>query len=82
MTTYEMQSDILDCIASGKKGIDLFAELASLGYTDHDLIHLTIEDMIWSGRIIEVEYELPTMEYRVKSFYLPGKTNIKIRKNP
>ena len=73
---------ILESIASGKKGVDLATDLASNGFTDYDENQYTIDNLIWAGKIIEIEYEIPTMGYRTKSFYLPGNSIIKIRQEP
>jgi len=35
-----------------------------------------VDELIHEGEIVEVEYILPTMDYRVKSFLLPKGTQI------
>lgn len=45
-----------------------------------DLIQL-IDELINEKKIIEVEYVLPTMDYRVKSFLLPFGTNIMVNRS-
>lgn len=35
-----------------------------------------IEEAVQRGKIIEIEYMLPNMNWRIKSFYLPGGTRI------
>jgi len=38
-----------------------------------------IEELIEEGRLIEIEYALPTMSYRIKSFLLPEGSLVRIR---
>lgn len=37
-----------------------------------------VERLRDSGALIEIEYVLPSMPWRVKSFLLPGDTNLKV----
>ena len=37
-----------------------------------------LEELVREDKVIEIEYTLPNMEYRIKSFYLPAKTNYKV----
>lgn len=39
-----------------------------------------IDEMVKAGDLVEVEYILPTMNYRVKSFLLPKGTKINMKK--
>lgn len=41
-----------------------------------------IEELIKEGEIVEIEYNLPNMEYRTKSFYLPKGTTVNIVNKP
>jgi hypothetical protein len=43
--------------------------------TNFDFINV-IEELIHDGYIIEVQYILPDMDYRIKSMYFPKGTNI------
>ena len=36
-----------------------------------------IQEMVQEGMLVEVEYILPNMNYRIKSFLLPANTEIK-----
>lgn len=36
-----------------------------------------IEEMVSEGKLVEVEYLLPNMNYRIKSFLLPAGTVVK-----
>lgn len=39
----------------------------------------SIERLVDSGDLIEIEYTLPTMRWRVKSFLLPGETSLTVK---
>ena len=39
-----------------------------------------LEELIRDGEIMEIEYTLPNMDYRVKSIYMPKGTSISIKK--
>lgn len=58
--------------------VSLYNELrlANLETTD---ITKIIDEMICSNLLIEIEFVLPDMDYRVKSFLVPGDTEIRIR---
>lgn len=36
-----------------------------------------IDEMVSAGELVEIEYVLPTMNYRVKSFLLPAGTEVR-----
>lgn len=38
-----------------------------------------LEELVQEGRLVEIEYVLPSMDYRVKSFYLPGGAKTTVR---
>ena len=42
---------------------------------DYDVIEL-LDELIGEGRLVEVEYVLPAMSYRVKSLLFPAGTEI------
>jgi hypothetical protein len=69
---------ILDTLVSkqGCKATELVSvpEIANCGHDPIDLISTLVAE----GKITEIEYTLPGMEYRLKSFYLPGGSKIKI----
>ena len=44
----------------------------------HDISQL-LEELVQAGEIIEVEYILPYMDYRLKSFYLPRGSEVKVK---
>ena len=47
---------------------------------DFDIPNL-LDELVQEGKIIEIEYKLPEMDWRVKSFYLPAGTEIRIMEN-
>lgn len=47
---------------------------------EHDLLDV-IDEMIISGQLVEVQYVLPDMDYRVKSILFPGGTEIVRKEN-
>jgi len=71
---------IVDFVVSkqGCKAMDLCVNIAELyGKFDFD-IGLLVEELVKEKRLVEVEYILPSMSYRVKSFLLPKETEVKI----
>lgn len=46
------------------------------------LIVDTMDNMVSEGKIVEVEYVLPSMPYRSKSLYFPALTELIVRRNP
>lgn len=77
-----LRNEILKSVSNGKKAIDLIPDIATIPefqkILHHEFIN-EIEEMIHDGEIIEIEYELPSMEYRTKSIYFPSGTTIRIR---
>ncbi len=69
---------------SGMKATELVAEVMStlcekhkdLGVSSEELLN-EVEVLIQSGDIIEIDFVVPAMDYRIKSFYLPKDTFIK-----
>jgi len=56
----------------GCKGTELVCqpEFISVYKAGFDLVEI-IEEMIKENELIEIEYTIPQLDYRVKSFYLP-----------
>lgn len=75
-----IQTRILGLVSNGIRYTDLIFKLES-EFTD-DLIKLEkeINDLVKQGEIIEIEYTLPNMDYRIKHYYLPKGTRIEISK--
>lgn len=69
---------ILDTLKAkqGCKAVELVSvpEIANCGYDPIDLI----SELVAEGKITEIEYTLPGMEYRLKSFYLPEGSSIRM----
>ena len=81
MTRDEIKSQIktfINC-SHGVKATDLILKLISNNPITDDLNYITcVEELVKSGDIIEIEFTVPQMDYRIKSFYLPVGTRIKI----
>ena len=43
-----------------------------------ELITYCIEELVKEGKIMEVEYEVPQMNYRTKSIFFPANTTLRI----
>jgi hypothetical protein len=78
---YDYRSGILRFINahSGVKGVELV--MLILGDTNPSNIsieayHYELANLVKEGEIVEVEYTLPSMDYRVKSIYFPKGTII------
>jgi hypothetical protein len=85
MTKQEFQDLIITVINdnNGGKGTEI-ATLVGVSLTDKNLA-AELEYDIWEdgftplieqGKIIEIEYVLPNMPHRIKSFFLPADTEI------
>ncbi len=72
---------IEDLVSNGIKGVELATILAT-EFIQLEQIEImgTIEELVEQGEIIEIQYVLPHMDYRIKSFYLPKGTKIEISK--
>lgn len=74
-----MKNEILKIINSrqGIKGVDLVLALMErigptmLKYQEFDS---ALVELIKEGEVVELEYVLPQMEYRIKSMYFPKNT--------
>ncbi|MGW8177520.1 MAG: hypothetical protein ACWGQW_01820 [bacterium] len=42
---------------------------------DHSF-HEVLEEMVEEGKIVEIEYTTPSIPYRLKSFFLPGGSEV------
>ena len=62
------------------KGVDLALEVAKHQHgVNPDDITGALSDLVECGEIVEVEYILERMNYRVKSIYFPSGTKAKVR---
>jgi len=77
MTIKETVKEIVNK-SQGLKAVEL--SMRVLTETKYDVksedIIKTIEDLVREGEIVELEYILPQMDYRIKSIYFPKGTNI------
>lgn len=62
----------------GCKGTELATALA-LRCPEEDFPGEIIDDLVKQKRLIEVEYCLPSINYRLKSFYLPAGTQVVLK---
>jgi hypothetical protein len=83
-TKDEVKDIVVDLVTScqGAKATQLAAVaveqiagvLESTGY-DPEIV----EELVAEGRLVEVEYILPDMDYRCKSFLLPQGTKVRVK---
>jgi hypothetical protein len=87
MTRDEVKNKIVEIVTlkQGCKAIELGAALVEILTQDGDCddfpIPDLIEELVQEEKLVEVEYVLPAMNYRIKSFLLPAGTEIKMRIN-
>jgi hypothetical protein len=89
MTRAEMMQKIVEKVyQSGPlKVTELFPAIIQenkdyLNFDDYDMIHMTnfLDELVNSGRLIEIKYVLPKMHYRAESMYFPIGTEMTIIK--
>lgn len=81
ITNDELKKAILDTVntSTGINGVQLVMTVMNhVGPTsfEHDEFHLAINRLVNEKQVVELEYVLPNMEYRVKSMYFPKGTLI------
>lgn len=81
-----MREAILKIINSGQgiKGVDLVLKVLTELFPSEFKSGQVLEEltrMVKEGEIIEIEYTLPDMNYRIRSFYLPKGTKLYVNKN-
>lgn len=85
MTRDEAKQLVCDLVTEkqGCKVMDLLPQFyEAIGSLDYKLDSL-VDELVKESRIIEIEYVLPGMlDYRIKSFLLPGGTDVKINDSP
>jgi hypothetical protein len=76
----DLDNFILAVVNDGPiKGVDLALEVASkVRDITPDDVHQSIDRLIKEHKILEVEYVLPSMDYRAKSLYFPQGTQIRV----
>lgn len=74
MTIDELKTKIAERVfeLQGCKAVELCA-MEELVASNSDLPAI-LEEMVSEGKLVEVEYLLPNMNYRIKSFLLPAGT--------
>jgi hypothetical protein len=82
MTGKEAKDTIVGYVEThnGCKAIDMCLCEMLMPY-DGELMEL-VDELVEEGRLIEVEYTLPQMPYRTKSFLFSAGTEINIRETP
>lgn len=53
----------------GLKGVELASQAAHI--LGKESFHEVIEELIVEGKVVEIEYSVPSIPYRLKSFFLP-----------
>ena len=82
MTSDEAKKIIVDTVekVQGCKVIELICNKdlhgVNVGFNGDDIMRM-IEELVAENRLVEVEYVLSSMPYRVKSFVLPANTQVK-----
>jgi len=59
----------------GLKSIEIIAHIPINETVGIDMIKV-LDELVMDGCLIEIEYELPTLPNRIKSFYLPKGSKI------
>lgn len=79
----DLRAAILELIENGTKATELAAHfgimLTLIPNLDTNEFLAVVEELIKQGEIVEVEYILPHMPYRIKSFLLPKGTKVIIK---
>jgi hypothetical protein len=77
MTDKEIGDKLVELVSScqGLKSVELVVRLLSdetFKYVgDRNIVEI-LDSLVLEKRLIEICYVLPSMPYRIKSFYLPG----------
>jgi hypothetical protein len=84
MTREEMMQKMVEMInADGPiKGSELVVRFIKRHVADPNIgaydVTILLDALVTNGEIIEIEYTVPTMNYRVKSMYFPAGSEITI----
>ncbi len=82
MTKEDVKKMILNIIngSSGIKATELitavYDEAKEHSLEEHNIV-VYVEELVFENEILEIEYTLPLMSYRLKSIYFPIGTTIK-----
>lgn len=82
MTKEQLKEIILSLIreSTGIRGVELALSVLNKTmprYFESEMYQECLEELVKSGEIVELEYTLPDMDYRVKSIFFPKGTQIK-----
>ena len=69
----------LICDKQGIKAVTLASDPEIYKVLDNECFLDIMEELVKEGRVVEIEYSIPSMSYRVKSFYLPGGSVVGVR---
>lgn len=75
MSKEEAKKLVLEACEFGIKGPEIPQKLSGELLESFDLPSL-LEELVKSGLLIEIEYSLPVLPYKLKSFYLPKGTTV------
>ena len=75
--TYELVEELAAKVLElqGCKAVELIGKLGA--YKPTIIWPDILKEAILAGKVVEIEYTLPNMNYRVKSFILPGGTEVR-----
>lgn len=80
ITKEEFKTKIVEIIVNlqGCKAVELITKLDMQMVNALDVYDLStvLAELLHECKLVEIEYELPLMNYRTKSFLLPGGTKI------
>jgi len=85
MTKFSLREAILTAVntRNGINGVDLVLDcmgLVSPWFDNKDYI-FQLAELVSSGEIVELEFILPQMDYRLKSIYFPKGTKLYVNDN-
>lgn len=72
--------DVINKVVNDHQGINTIdhALEVSRQVSEMDDFEKSLMELIEEGEIVELEYTLPSMDYRVKNLYLPKNTMIQV----
>jgi hypothetical protein len=82
MTKEKLKQVILESVngSTGVRGVELALTVLNKTmphYFEPPLYQEALEELVNEGEILELEYTLPEMDYRIKSIFFPKGTQIK-----
>ena len=55
----------------GDKGVEFASDIEVIEALGDQSFHEVMEELVEEGRVVEIEYTVPSIPYRLKSFFLP-----------